>query len=293
MIPQRNISRLSNRLAAGGGRRSPDAVLERDYCIAWLLVAAGRTNLPKLLVFKGGTALKRCHFANYRFSEDLDFTLMPSTNLQDALTGLADAYAETTKASGITITHSRNEADQGLNSHTFYIAYEGPLPATARLKEIKVDITLTELLVFDIEQKPALRSYDEFEDLPDNVPISVYSLREIATEKTLALLDRARSEPRDLYDLWFLITDMPLDLGEIVTAVGEKLAFRGKTLAEVADNFRDKERRYKTLWSARLASQMVALPHFEETYRVVETQALPHFLTYAKANVNRPKQLFW
>ncbi len=31
MIPQRNLSRLSNRLARAGGRRIPEAVLERDY----------------------------------------------------------------------------------------------------------------------------------------------------------------------------------------------------------------------------------------------------------------------
>jgi hypothetical protein len=29
MIPQRNLSQLSNRLARGGGRRIPEAVLER------------------------------------------------------------------------------------------------------------------------------------------------------------------------------------------------------------------------------------------------------------------------
>ena len=34
VIPQRNISLLSNRLAREGGRRIPEAVLERDYCLA-------------------------------------------------------------------------------------------------------------------------------------------------------------------------------------------------------------------------------------------------------------------
>lgn len=29
------------------------------------------------------------------------------------------------------------------NSHTFYLKYEGPLPATSNQKEIKVDITIT------------------------------------------------------------------------------------------------------------------------------------------------------
>ena len=66
MIPQSNISLLSNRLAREGGRRIPEAVLERDYCLAWLLVGLSRSPLREQLVFKGGTALKRCYFGDYR-----------------------------------------------------------------------------------------------------------------------------------------------------------------------------------------------------------------------------------
>ena len=50
-------------------------VLERDYLLSWML--AGIYAVPELgetLVFKGGTALKKCYFGDYRFSEDLDFT---------------------------------------------------------------------------------------------------------------------------------------------------------------------------------------------------------------------------
>ena len=56
MIPQRNLALLSNRLARDGGRRIPEAVLERDYCLAWFLVGLSRTPLRERLAFKGGTA---------------------------------------------------------------------------------------------------------------------------------------------------------------------------------------------------------------------------------------------
>jgi hypothetical protein len=46
MIPQRNISVLSNRLAREGGRRIPEAVLERDYCLAWFLVGLSISPIP-------------------------------------------------------------------------------------------------------------------------------------------------------------------------------------------------------------------------------------------------------
>ena len=63
MIAQSQISKLSNRLFKElGGRRIPEAVLERDYCIAWFLVGLSKVPLREMLAFKGGTALKRIHF---------------------------------------------------------------------------------------------------------------------------------------------------------------------------------------------------------------------------------------
>jgi hypothetical protein len=58
MIPQRNLSLLSNRLARAGGRRIVEAVLERDYCLAWFLVGLSRSELREKLLFNGGTALE-------------------------------------------------------------------------------------------------------------------------------------------------------------------------------------------------------------------------------------------
>jgi hypothetical protein len=49
LIPQRNISLLSNRLAAGGGLRIREDVLERDYCLAWLLSAVSESKLKPVL----------------------------------------------------------------------------------------------------------------------------------------------------------------------------------------------------------------------------------------------------
>lgn len=55
-------------------------------------------------------------------------------------------------------------------------------------------------MLFPVEQKEILRAYEEFSDIPESCAVAVYSLNEIATEKVVALGDRARNEPRDLYD---------------------------------------------------------------------------------------------
>jgi uncharacterized protein len=270
MIPPRNLSLLSNRLARAGGRRIPEAVLERDYCLAWFLVALSRTPLRERLAFKGGTAIKRCYFGDYRFSEDLDFTLATETSFEAIRQELDPVFAEARRASGAIFRFVREDPRSHANSHTFYLGYEGPLPAPAAGREVKVDSTIRERLVFPLEDRPVLRGYKEYADLPEDAKIRVYSLGEIAAEKVVALTDRARNEPRDLYDLWYLVAGRHVDLADLVRAIEDKLEFRGKKLDEVRDVFQAKEERYKKLWDLRLSGQMVDLPEFAGVYRAVQ-----------------------
>jgi predicted nucleotidyltransferase component of viral defense system len=270
MIPQRNLSLLSNRLyKEHGGRRIPEAVLERDYCLAWFLIGLSQSKLRDLLIFKGGTALKRCHFAEYRFSEDLDFTLQRSAEFAQIREGLEEVYELVAQASGIRFAFEREDRQAHVNTYTFYLRYQGPLPTP---NTVKVDITISEVLHFPVEQLLVLRAYPEFEDVPEDRPIGVYSLKEIATEKVVALQDRARNEPRDLYDLWFLTTRAGIELGDLTGAIAEKLRFREKEIAGLEDRIFAKEARLRTLWNSRLGHQMEALPQFDEVFRAVRRQ---------------------
>jgi predicted nucleotidyltransferase component of viral defense system len=126
-----------------------------------------------------------------------------------------------------------------------------------------------ERLVFPLEDRPVLRGYKEYADLPDDAKIRVYSLGEIMAEKVVALTDRARNEPRDLYDIWHLVDEGHVDLADVVDAIEQKWDFRGKKLADVRGEFAAKEPRYKKLWGPRLSGQMVDLPEFNEVYRTV------------------------
>ena len=154
------------------------------------------------------------------------------------------------------------------NSHTFYLTYEGPLPRGGG-KSVKVDITIRERIVLPLEERSLLRGYDEYRDLPEDARVLVYSLDEIAVEKTVALLDRARNEPRDLYDLWFLTSNGHVYLPDLVEPVEQKLAFRGLTLDRMGGKFREKEARLRKLWEIRLAPQMRDLPEFDRVFHAV------------------------
>jgi hypothetical protein len=99
--------------------------------------------------------------------------------------------------------------------------------------------------------------------------VRVYFLDEIAVEKVVALTDRARNEPRDLYDVWYLTSEGHVDLAMLTTEVESKLEFRGRTGEGLGDDLAKKEKRYKKLWEVRLGAQMANLPPFEEVYRSV------------------------
>ncbi len=268
MIPQRDLSLLSNRLAKNGERRIPEAVLEKDYCLSWFLVGMSATPLRDILVFKGGTAIKKCYIPDYRFSEDLDFTLREETPFEVIQGHLDEAFRRTEEGSGVKIRFSRYDRHSHENSHTFYLAYEGPLPSAAG-KEVKVDITIRERIVFPAAILPVLKAYPEYRDLPTDAAIGVYSLNEIAAEKIVALFDPARNEPRDLYDLWHLAGNGLVKPAELIEAVREKAAFRSRTLTDAKDLFQRKEARLRKLWAVRLAAQMADLPEFDEVYRAV------------------------
>ena len=67
--------------------------VERDYVLAHLVGAIAQERFEFRLVFKGGTALRLCHFDDHRYSADLDFSIMGAT--------VADAQSVISGDSGI------------------------------------------------------------------------------------------------------------------------------------------------------------------------------------------------
>ena len=152
------------------------------------------------------------------------------------------------------------------NSHTFFLRYQGPLPAA---NDVKVDITINEVLCFPLQDRPIHRTYDSFEDLPEGPTMKVYAIEEIVIEKLLALSDRARNEPRDLYDLWYLFHSKDLRIAQMRAELDAKLAFRQRVVAGMEQAIATKEDRLRRLWVARLAHQMTELPPYDDVFREV------------------------
>src|SRR5260370_23841911 len=137
---------LSNRLLREhGGRRIPESVLERDYCLSWVLIGLTHTRFANWVSFKGGTALKKIYFPAYRFSEDLDFTLQQEVPWDELQAEWARLSRHLRDRSGILVDLLERDPNSHQNSHTFYIGLRGPIPRSAAAR-VKVDITIRELL---------------------------------------------------------------------------------------------------------------------------------------------------
>lgn len=109
-------------------------VVEKDYVLGWLLAGLAEMSFGKSWVFKGGTCIKKCYFETYRFSEDLDLSLLPGTlYTQEALTQqLRELAVHVAELSGlefppdlIDVKTRRNQ--QGQPTYEGRVAYRGPL----------------------------------------------------------------------------------------------------------------------------------------------------------------------
>jgi len=267
MIPQKNISIISNMTSKDGGKKIPETVIERDYCLSWFLFGLSGSKIKDILIFKGGTALRRCHFVDYRFSEDLDFSLSKELSLDDILKEFKNIYSWVGDESGIIFQFAKKE-ESSHNTHTFYLSYIGPLPGAA--KEVKVDITFKETILTPAEEMGIIKTYSEYSDFPTDPKIMVYSLEEIAIEKICALFAHDRKQPRDLFDIYNLIEEKNVKIADLVGLVEQKLNFKNIRFESIKHNFLKKEAVFEKMWVPILAQQMSFLPEFQEVFRKVK-----------------------
>jgi predicted nucleotidyltransferase component of viral defense system len=63
-----------------------NSTVEKDYVLGWILMGIQKNSKTcNSWIFKGGTCLKKCFFDEYRFSEDLDFTLIDTEQMNESI----------------------------------------------------------------------------------------------------------------------------------------------------------------------------------------------------------------
>jgi predicted nucleotidyltransferase component of viral defense system len=227
-------------------------ILEQDYLLSWVLY--GISMVPELrnsLAFKGGTALKKCYFGKYRFSEDLDFSLVGRTKDVDAITrNLRNACDVALKEMGRYIPNPRLVIDKYTEKRphpegqlAYVIKAQLPWHREPTVK-VMTEISINEVVVRPLVEKRLIHGYGENLDCS----LLVYSLEEIIAEKLRAILQYtkklhehswARSRVRDYYDLWniFRTFDSMIDYGAIKDILRQKCIAKNVTFTGLEDFF--------------------------------------------------------
>ncbi len=242
-----------------------DQQIEKDYILSWILQGiAHHENLSKTLVFKGGTALKKIYFEDYRYSEDLDFTLL-DYNIANHLVFewflAAFEYIQQETNLPLKIIEDNEHEDGGIN---FYISYIGPLGGQGNNKSVKVDISRNEKLVFEVLSQQVSMSYSDQE--PHQ--LLCYQLEEVLVEKLRSVMQRM--QPRDFYDLWYLLEIQGMNIEFYKNEFNAKCANKQLNPLDFYERLNQRLPQYKGRWKKSLADQIHDLPNFEQVEREVK-----------------------
>jgi len=241
-----------------------DQQIEKDYILSWILYGiTAHEKLSNTLAFKGGTLLKKVYFPDYRFSEDLDFTLLDEAISKATIfTWFEEMFKKVREESNIplSIANDHDRQDGGFN---FYIQFTGPLGGSNENKMIKVDISRSEIMAFQPLIKKAIIPY------PDLPPYSIlcYPLEEAFIEKSRSILQRTAA--RDLYDLWYLIENEEMDLNDYLSEYNAKCNQKGVDGKNLIGVFEEKVPIFKAHWTKVLKDQIHELPDFDQVVREV------------------------
>ena len=240
--------------------RLPAQTIERDYVLAHICADIGTAGDSRL-VFKGGTLLRLCYFADYRYSADLDFSAVNGLSSADATALVAAATVTCQKRLELPVLEVVQE-----EGGAPWVSYVGPLGAKAR--KIKLDISDTEL----VESHARINLQPRWPDLPEDTAIDGYTLDEVAAEKVRCIGERVQC--RDLYDMHQLLDGGhidPLEAWHLYVRKAENDRGRGRQRTSPREWSPTFERRmvaYRNRWDEELGDYLPGgIPAFGDVER--------------------------
>lgn len=281
---------LRSRIAAESRKKKvPPPVIEKDYALSYILAGlTGQIALRESLVFKGGTALKKLFFGDYRFSEDLDYSAIQAPKGK-ALLAAMESAGQNAKQLLLEqgpfeiIARRYEERDShphGQEAFTFHVQFPWhPSP----LCRIKVEVSHDEPVLLAPDERPLIHGYGE--DL--GVRIRCYQMNEIIAEKLRTLLQTHkklmargwnRPRARDYYDLWrlFSMYETKINSKQLIPLLEEKCKHRQVTYRHVDDFFTPELlSETKTHWQSTLGTFVVGLPPLDKVIEDLRRKLAP------------------
>lgn len=228
MIEQGLVNWLSDKL-----KIQSVALIEKDLYLQGLLLELAKSEyFVEHFVFKGGTCLTKAYFGYYRFSEDLDFTLIDKKHFEkksknqirkmlskdiNKIMELFESVAKNLELDFKPEKHNKHYVQLGGSNRfaTFKFWYK---PSNSPEKEtfVKIQLNFVEKIIHAPKKHMLNAIATEYKKdveflFPKHAPMALqssefycYDLKEIASEKIRALLTRRGFKARDIIDLYVL-----------------------------------------------------------------------------------------
>jgi predicted nucleotidyltransferase component of viral defense system len=266
-------------------------VIEKDFALGYVLAGIARTPiLNDSLVFKGGTALKKCYFGNYRFSEDLDFSTQNAPTQSKMEKALKEGLKETERLLNdvgrfsLDLERYSEKDPHPHEQEAFKIGVQFPWQNRVNCR-IKIEISHHEPVIL----KPIARSLIHQYETPLNSMLHCYQLDEVVAEKMRTLLQSHqklvanswhRPRARDYYDLWHIFNRFGSELnpGRLPDLLEKKAAHAGVSFNNVADFFTNELiQEAQDNWQSNLGAFVNDLPPCNTVLAELQTLALEYF----------------
>ena len=261
MILQKEIRTIAERL------KVPSNTVDKDYVLGHFLYELFKQPWAiNNLLFKGGTCLKKCYFEEYRFSEDIDATII---NAAFVLTKkqIQEVCNAITANIGIAFNILKFEKTLFRDEHVgwdieicFWGANHGKneVPTFGKDCHTKIwcEFRLYEKVIFEKEERKLLHLFSDAENVQLTIPC--YSLHEVLAEKMRSLVQRNRGEARDYFDLWFIKNNVEnIDWFAVKAAFLQKCAFKNIAFNTADDFFIPvRMKQVEINWEKRLNHQL-------------------------------------
>lgn len=244
--------------------------IEKDYMISWVLACISKSPLTKDFAFYGGTAIRRIYFEDHRYSEDI--------NLISAKKFETDFLGQTLSGS-FPLAKEKANLDFGIDpkrilsegSRTqIFISYSGFDEIVGTPKEIRIGFALEADLYGEVKEGKVIETYSDLKG--SLAKLSVQSLNTILAGKLGLLMSSTRKEPRDLYDVWFLVNRIgrfDFSLQKVKKYFDQKYGFP-PTMGVLRPHLHN--RLYQERWEIRLSKQIAHLPSIDSVIREAETK---------------------
>ncbi len=234
-------------------------VVDLDYSLGWFVAALyAAEERAERLFFKGGTCLRKCYFGDYRFSEDLDFTItvrFSSEQLLDwverAVRWAAENDGPDYQASPVRLETIRDE--YGSETYQVRVYYRGPLQWGGSPRVIRMDVTRDEKVVLPLAERRLIHPYSDGPVLAQ-VEMGCYTLIEILAEKMRAIGGQRRFViARDLYDIHRLVQS-GVAIADVIPLLPAKFKARGLPMKALdVQNIMARRSDFEDDWNRRLS----------------------------------------